>query len=165
MRRHLLDVVLLGVLASGVAAYMAVTEPQWRDIVIRSYVFVVGALLMLVFVSAAGDVLPRRRRSAFARALAGADRPPTKVSDLERVEREVTLAVGSAHDLHTRLLPHLREIADARLERAGRRASPETLGRWWELLRPDREPPAERFAPGIKLEDLRSCVADLEKIE
>jgi uncharacterized membrane protein len=164
MRRHLLDVVLLGVLASGVAAYLAFTEPQWRSIVIRAYVFVLGALLMLVLVSAAGDALPRRRRSEFERALSATGPRDQKLTDLERVQRQVTLGIGSAHDLHTRLVPQLREIANARLERVGRKASAETLGRWWDLLRPDREPPADRFEPGIALADLRACLHDLERI-
>ena len=164
MRRHLLDIVVIGTVASMAAAYFAFTEPSWRSVVIRAYVFVIGALLMLALVSAASDALPKRRRSDFDLALARAQSPPAKVSDLERVQREVTLAVGSAHDLHTKLVPHLREIADARLERVGRRSSPETLGRWWDLLRPDREPPEDRFAPGIKLADLRECLADLERI-
>jgi uncharacterized membrane protein len=165
MRRHLLDVILLGVLASGVAAYLAFTEPQWRGIVIRGFVFTIGTLLMIVLLAAAGDALPRRQRSDFDRALSATAPGPQKLTDLERVQREVTLAVGSAHDLHFRLVPHLREIANARLERGGHAASPETLGRWWELLRPDREPPEDRFAPGIRLDDLRACLHDLERIQ
>ena len=43
-------------------------------------------------------------------------------------------------------------------------AGPETLGRWWELLRPDREATADRFAPGIRERDLRALVDDLEKM-
>ena len=81
----------------------------------------------------------------------------------ERV-REVTLATASAYDLHYRLLPHLREIAQCRLERAGKSPGPETLGRWWELLREDRPEPEDRFAPGIKQSELRALVADLERI-
>jgi uncharacterized membrane protein len=164
VRRHLLDLIVLGVIASGVATYLALTEPGWRSVVIRIYIFVIGALAMVVLVSAAGDALPKRRRSEFAIALAAADRPPAKVNELERAQREVTLALGSAHDLHYKLIPHLREIAQARLERAGRKPSPETLGRWWELLRPDREPPVDRFESGIKLTDLRECLHDLERI-
>jgi hypothetical protein len=164
MRRHLVDVIILGVLASGAAAYLAMSEPQWRDTVIRAYVFVIGALVMLVLVTAAGDAFPRKRRSPFERALADPPRPAAKVPDLERVEREVTLAIGSAHDLHTRLLPHLREIAQLRLARSGRRLDEHTAGEWWELLRPDREPPEDKFASGIKLEDLRRCLDDLARI-
>lgn len=164
MKRHLLDLIVLGTFATIAVVYLAVTEPGWRSIVIRIYVFVIGALAMLVLVSAAGDALPRRRRSDFDLALA-AQRPAVKVNELERANREVTLALRSAHDLHFRLIPHLREIAQARLERAGRSPSPETLGRWWDLLRPDREPPVDRFASGIKLADLRECLHDLARIE
>lgn len=164
MKRHLLDLLVLGVTATIVASYFLVTEPQWRSIVIRVYVFVIGALAMVVLVSAAGDALPKRRGSDFELALRSGQRAPAKVSDLERVQREVTLALGSAHDLHFKLIPHLREIAQARLERAGRTPSEQTLGRWWELLRPDREPPEDRFQTGIKLDELRDCLDDLEKI-
>jgi hypothetical protein len=86
------------------------------------------------------------------------------VTELERMEREVTLAVGSAYDLHRRLLPQLRDIAEARLERSGKRFGPDTLGRWWDLLRPDRPPPVERFARGIREDDLRALVSDLERM-
>ncbi|HEV2592202.1 MAG TPA: hypothetical protein VGU02_09950 [Gaiellaceae bacterium] len=164
MRRHVPDLIVLGAVATGVAIYLVVSEPGWRSIVIRAYIFVVGALVMLVLVAAAGDAFPRRRRSDFDRALAAAEVPTPKVNELERAQREVTLALGSAHDLHFKLIPHLREIAQARLERAGRRPSEETLGRWWELLRPDREPPVDRFETGIKLAELRECLDDLARI-
>jgi hypothetical protein len=86
------------------------------------------------------------------------------VPQLAKVEREVTLSIGNAHDLHTRLLPHLREIAEARLERAGRTVGPDTLGQWWELLRPDRPEPADRFSAGIPERELRTLVTDLERL-
>jgi uncharacterized membrane protein len=164
MRRHLLDLIVVGSIATIAAVYLVVTEPGWRSIVIRAYVFVLGAIIMVILVSAAGDALPRRRRSDFELALASGQRKPEKVSDLERVQREVTLSLGSAHDLHYKLIPHLREIAQARLERSGRTLAPDTIGRWWELLRPDREPPEDRFASGIKLAELRECLDDLERI-
>ena len=63
-----------------------------------------------------------------------------------------------------RLLPHLREIASARLERTGRTPGPDTLGQWWDLLRPDRPEPTDRFARGIREADLRALVADLERL-
>lgn len=164
MRRHLLDLIVLGTVATIAVVYLFVSEPGWRSIVIRIYVFVIGALAMFILVLAAGDAMPRRRRSEFDIALAASQRPPAKVNELERAQREVTLAMGSAHDLHYKLIPHLQEIAQARLERAGRQPSEETLGRWWELLRPDREPPTDRFATGIKLAELRECLHDLARI-
>lgn len=164
MRRHLLDLVVLFAFASLIAGYVAAAQPSVRDVTLHAYVFVVGGLLMLALVAAAGDSVPRRRTSDFDAALAEARQPDRRVPELERVEREVTLGVASAYDFHVRLLPHLREIAQARLERTGRTLSPETAGRWWELLRPDRREPDDRFAAGISQAELRALVADLEKM-
>jgi hypothetical protein len=88
-------------------------------------------------------------------------KPPPEVA---RLQREVTLATASAYDLHFRLLPQLREIAAARLAATGRRADEESLGRWWELLRPDRPAPSDRFDKGISEADLRALVADLARM-
>jgi uncharacterized membrane protein len=164
VRRHLLDLAVLFIGGSLVAGYLAVSQPGLRTVILHGYVFVVGGLVMLGVIAAAGDAVPRRRRSDFERALTESEpeRPP--VADLERMERHVTLAAASAYDLHVRLLPHLREIAQCRLERSGRTSSPETLGPWWELLRPDRPEPADRFAPGISQSELRALVADLERM-
>ena len=164
MRRHLLDVAVLFALSSGACLYVSLAVPGDRDLAIHVYLLFLGALLMLVVISAVGSALPRSRRSELTRALDERAAPPTDVPQLARLEREVTLALGSAYDLHARLLPHLREIAAARLERTGRRPGPDTLGRWWELLRPDRPEPQERFAPGIREADLRALVADLERL-
>lgn len=164
MRRHLLDFVLLFVITTIVAAFLVVFAPSIRDLALHVYVFVVGGLLMLGLIAAAGDAVPRRLHSELDRALAAGTEPDKAPREFERIEREVTLATSNAYDFHYRLLPHLREIAQARLERTGKQPSPETLGRWWELLRPDRPPPEDRFAPGIKQSELRAFVADLEKM-
>jgi hypothetical protein len=164
VRRHLLDLIVLFVLASLLVVYIVFAQPSLRSIALHAYVFLVGAMLMLAIVAAAGDAVPRRRESDFDRVLGEAVPREKPLPELERVGREVTLATASAWDLHVRLLPHLREIAQARLERTGRRPSAETLGPWWELLRPDRPPPDDRFAPGISRAELRALVADLEKM-
>jgi uncharacterized membrane protein len=164
VRRHLVDLVVLLVIGSAVAGYLLLTEPAWRSIVLRIYVFVVGGLAMLALVAAAGDAVPRRHRSELELALREHEVRERPLPELERLQREVTLACAAAFDFHHRLLPQLREIAQARLERTGRTPGPETLGRWWELLRPDRESPEERFGAGIKLDELRELVHDLERI-
>jgi uncharacterized membrane protein len=164
LRRHLLDLTILLFFATVACGYIALAQPSDRSVAIHVYVLIVGGLAMLAIVSTFGESLPRRRRSAFDQALVEAshkDRPPAQV---ERMEREVTLGVSNAYDLHRRLLPHLREIAQCRLERSGRSPSPETLGVWWELLRPDRPEPDDRFAPGISQNDLRALVGDLERM-
>jgi uncharacterized protein (DUF1501 family) len=164
VRRHLLDLIILFAAASLIAGYVAVSQPGARNVTAHAYVFVVGGLLMLGVVAAAGDAIPKRLRSDFDAALAETARPHKKLPELEKLEREVTLATASAYDLHFRLLPQLREIATARLERAGRPPGPDTLGRWWELLRPDRPAPEDRFAKGISHDELRAMIGDLARM-
>ena len=164
MRRHLLDLIVLFVFVSLVSLYVALAQPGVRNVTLHAYVFVVGGLLMLGIVAAAGDSVPRRRRSDFDAALAEAQARERQVAEVTRVQREVTLAVATAYDCHIRLLPALREIAQARLERTGRTLAPDTAGRWWEWLRPDRPEPDDRFAPGISHSELRALVADLERM-
>lgn len=164
MKRRALDLGALVALGTLVAAALAFAQPGIRDVVLHVYVLAVGTLVLLGLLAAVGDVAPRSRRSAFDAALAGAMPRAGGLAELERIEREVTLASASAYDLHRTLLPTLRDIAEMRLERTGRRLGPETAGRWWELLRPDRPAPEDRFAPGIAPRDLRALVDDLEKM-
>jgi hypothetical protein len=164
MRRNRLDLLVYGGLATLAFVISAFAFPGDRSIELHAYVLVLGAMLMAAVVSAVGGALPRGRRSQLTLALREQPQPEEPVRDLERMQRVVTLAVANAHDLHVRLLPILRDIAAARLERTGRRPGPETLGRWWPLLRPDRPAPAERFEAGIPAADLRALVADLEKM-
>ena len=91
-------------------------------------------------------------------------------ADIEvvRIEREITLGSSSAGNLHTRLLPLLRNAAAARLAldfdlhpgRARAALGDET----WELLRPDRPVPEDRNAPGLPLRRVQSIVSRLERL-
>ena len=164
MRRHALDLIVLFLIATAACAYVSLAVPADRQLAEHVYVCVVGLLFMGALMSAVGASVPRGRRSELVRALDAKHETDAQASDLARTERIVTLGVGNAHDLHSRLLPLLRDIASMKLERSGKRAGPETLGRWWELLRPDLEPPTERFARGIPEGDLRELVADLERM-
>ncbi len=164
MRRHAIDVAVFFVLATIACAYVSLAVPADRSLALHLYVLFIGGLALIVVLSGIGAAAPRARRSDLRRALGEKPGRTRTVPQLAKVEREVTLGIGNAYDFHTRLLPHLREIAECRLERQGRRPSPETLGKWWELLRPDRPEPTERFASGIKQSDLRALVSDLEKI-
>ena len=164
MRKHLFDLVILFVFLSIVAIYIVLAQPGVRNVTLHAYVLLVGGLIMLGVVAAAGDAVPKRHRSEFDRALAAAVRGDKPLHEVERMEREVTLGAATAYDLHVRLVPQLRQIAQARLERAGRPMGPETLGRWWELLRPDRPAPEDRHGPGISQSELRALVSDLERM-
>jgi hypothetical protein len=150
-------------LATLIGAGAVVFVPGHRPVVVHVYVLLVGAVLVRMLLGLVADLLPTRR-SAFDDALVPTAPAADRLPELERVQREVTLATVTAYDLHLRLLPALREIAETRLERNGRRAGPETLGRWWDLLRPDRPAPDDRFAPGLAPDELRALVDDLEKM-
>jgi uncharacterized membrane protein len=164
VRRHLFDLVVLFLFISIAAIYIALAQPGVRNVTLHAYVLLVGGLIMLGVVAAAGDAVPKRHRSEFDRALGEAARGDRPLHEVERMEREVTLGAATAYDLHVRLVPQLRQIAQARLERTGRVMSPETLGRWWELLRPDRPAPENRHGPGISQNELRALVSDLERM-
>jgi hypothetical protein len=162
--KHRVDLIAYFVLATAVLAGIATALPAEQKIALHVYLLVVGALLMTAVVSAFATALPPGRRSELTRALDTREPPPAPAPELARMERAVTLSVANAYDFHQRLLPQLREIAFARVERSGRRPGPETLGRWWDVLRPDRPEPAERFARGIPESELRALVADLERM-
>ena len=164
MKHVRLDVVAWVVLAGIALLIVALAVPGDRRIEFHVFVLVLGAILMSAAISAVTGAVPHGRRSELTRALDAKAPEPAEVDDLQRMKRTVTLGVGNAYELHSRLLPLLRDIAETRLERAGRRPGPDTLGRWWELLRPDREPPADRFAAGLRESELRALVADLENL-
>jgi hypothetical protein len=161
MRKHLFDLAALSAVATVVLATLLATEPTWRSRSLHIYLLVIAGLLLIGLVA---DTGAERPKSAFAAALSAHGRPESELADLARAQREVTLATATARDLHVRLIPGLREVAWARCERAGREPGADTLGPWWELLRPDRAPTTDRFAPGISERDLRALVDYLERI-
>jgi hypothetical protein len=164
MRRHRLDLVVLFLGATGAYLYFAFALRPDRQLATHVYELAVGALLMLAVLSELGQALPRNLPSRFDEALRARATADPPLREVEQLQREVTLSIGSAYDLHVRLLPQLREIARARLERSGHSPGPETLGRWWDLLRPDRPEPEDRFSPGIPRADLRALVSYLEAL-
>jgi hypothetical protein len=106
---------------------------------------------------------PRRRRARRAE--------PSRPRGLAATERQLGLARASAGDVHDRLTPLLRDIARDRLAAAGidldsdaagaaRALGPET----WELVRPDRPPPADRHGPGASIAEISTAVTRLEEI-
>jgi hypothetical protein len=164
MRKHLLDLIVLFVIASAVAISVGLVQPGARNVTLHAYVLAIGGLVMLGVLAATAESVPRRRRSELDRALTEVVRRDEQLHEVARIERQVTLGTATAYDLHVRLLPQLRQIAQSRLERTGRSLSPETLGRWWELLRPDRAVPDNRHGAGISASELRELVSDLERM-
>jgi hypothetical protein len=150
-------------LFSIVAGSIYGLAPSARSPTLHAYVFALGAAALLAGIKFARHRAPLQR-SEFDAAVARSHPPAAGVSQLERIQREVTIGCASEADFQQHLLPQLREIATARLARSGRTPGPKTLGRWWDVLRPDRELPDDRFAPGIPLAQLRELVADLDRL-
>ena len=158
--------------AGAVAAVVALARPGDRALVLDVYLLFAGGLAMLLLVRASRAALPAGSRSAFERALRLRGPAPRRPEELAGLEREVLLATKTAFYLHYRIRPALREIAEHRL--SSRRgidldAEPDAaralLGtEAWELVRPDREPPADRLGPGASLAELSAAVDALERV-
>ena len=155
-----------------VLAIMLVAVPGRSELAVRIYVLVLAAFGLGHLLSALRAALPPRRPSAFDAALTKRTRPVQRIPELERMEREVSLGLATAFDLHYRLRPRLRGVAAELL--AARRgieldSNPDAARRalgddTWEIVRGDLEPPRERFAPGLDIASLRLAVETLEAL-
>ena len=132
------------------------------------FLLAVGGLGLFQIVLATRHAYPLEKRSALAAALEREPESEARPPEIERIERELTLATANAFDLYVRLRPMLRVIASARLAVRGLRLDEdgeELLGKeLWALLRPDRPPPVDRHAPGISPEALRDAVDRVEAL-
>ena len=149
------------------------TRPGQRALALDVYLLYLGGVLLPALVQAAREAQPLDPHSPFALALARRrPRPRDRLKELVREEREVALSMDAAYDLHVRLRPTLRLIAEHRL--ASRRGvdldsqqerARELLGdEAWDLVRADRDPPQERFARGIAPDTLREIVDRIERL-
>lgn len=169
MTRRFLPIVGFGLLATLIAVVALVAAPERRDVILDLYVLVLGGIAVIRFV----DLTRRRRepgqRSEFEDALHRPAPRSVRVAERDKLAREVQLGTQTAFDLHYRLRPTLIEIARNRL--AGRGIPLESergravLGEEaWDFVRPDRDPPGNRNAPGIQSDQLNRLVAALERI-
>jgi hypothetical protein len=159
---------MVAIPVGAVALFSDVSRTRLLD----GYLLFVGGVVALALVHATRLANPVEEESEYERALRRRRPGATRPRDLERIEREVYMSATTSFDFHQRMRPLLREIAAHRL--ASRRGleldagEPETralLGdATWALLRPDREPPEDRFAPGLPLKDLDTAVTAIEKI-
>lgn len=146
-------------------------EPAQRPLAVHVYLLVAGGLALATFAVAAHRAAPPGA-SPFAAALQAGPPPDERVPELERLERALELAQGSAFDVHYRLRPLLREIAAQLLASrrgidlgANEAAARDALGpEAWEIVRPDRPRPLDRGAPGANVTQLRAIVEALERV-
>ncbi len=162
--------VAAAIIGSVWAAGGAALVPGRNSLIGHLWLVAVLAIALGAALSALHRSLPRRA-SAFDAAFARGRRGRARPASLERLEREVVLANGTAFDVHYRLRPPLREIASGLLlrrgvdlERSPERAQALAGPTVWELVRPDRPVPDDRTAPGIPLETVERAVDELEQL-
>jgi hypothetical protein len=160
--------VLAGALGAVFAASLL---PVRAGLVLDLYLVFVGGVALLALVRTTSLAQPGSERSRFDLALRStkprAERPP----ELVRLEQQLALAATTAFDVHYRLRHVVRDVAAERLwarhgvdldtdaERAEALVGPEV----WALVRPDRLPPADPFAPGLGVAGIEAVIAELEE--
>ena len=155
----------LVVLAVIVLVGVSFLLPGRRHVALDVFVLFLGALGLAAAVRATHGASPDVHEPSLVDELADPlDVLPAAAAELERLEREVYLSIGSSFYLHHRLRPLLREIASNRLlvrhgvdldrrpDEAAKLVGPQA----WEWLRPDRAEPRDRWAPGPPIAEL-SC--------
>jgi hypothetical protein len=171
VRRALL-IARLPLFLTLVLAIVLLAAPGRAGLVVHVYLLALAAIGLGHLLVALRNALPPRRPSPFEAALRPRPRPVQRIPELERMEREVSLGLATAFDLHYRLRPRLRRVA-AELLFARRGidldASPDAARRAlgddaWEIVRGDREPPRDRFAAGLDIGSLRLAVTALENL-
>jgi len=134
------------------------------------WVVLVAAVALLLLVRHSRD--GRGARSRFEATLRQPPATAPQPLELLRMERDLELGIAGAGNAQHRLLPILREAAAARLaSRHGieleRRpdAAQALLGEdVWELLRPDRPEPADRFDPGVPRDRVAAVIERVESL-
>ena len=162
--------VALGVIALAVVSFVF---PGRRHVALDVFILFVGALGLAAGVRATRSASPDVHGPWLADELAVPLHVlPQRPAELERLEREVHLSLGSSFYLHHRLRPMLCDVAAHRLllrHGCNLEERPEDahllLGdAAWSWLRPDRVEPKDRWAPGPPLAELTAVVDALERI-
>lgn len=156
--------------ASIWAGIVLVAAPGSAGVIAHVWLVLVLALSLGYALDRLRRAIPRRA-SVFEAAFVPSRPTRARPASLARVEREVTLAIGTAFDVHFRLRPLVIPLATGLLLRRGvdpKRRPDEAralLGpELWDLIRPDRPAPDDRTAPGIPLAVAERIVDDLERL-
>jgi hypothetical protein len=169
VKRDVKNALKAAVVPTLALGFVAAFFPGRVDVAARIYALVLCGLALLVALAALRRAYPSE---APLHAHSGTERPRRQPPTLARLEHIAALGVAGSFDLHHRLRPRLRALAEGMLE-SRRRISldgdPETaramLGaETYDLVRHDRPPPEDRLAPGIPIGELRLVVESLERV-
>jgi hypothetical protein len=169
---RLLRAAQLPALLTVVLVVLLVVLPGRAGLIVHLYVLAVAAIALFHLVRVMRAAHPAAGPSRFDAALRRRPQRHERLPELTKIEREVALGMATAFDLHYRLRPSLRRTAAELLAarrgididrepEAARRALGEDA---WEIVRRDREPPHDRFAPGVRPATLQRAVASLEAL-
>ncbi|HET8968792.1 MAG TPA: hypothetical protein VFN06_05145 [Gaiellaceae bacterium] len=169
MRRDVGGAVRALVLPTIVLLGIALLAPGRLELAGRIYALVLCAAVIVVLLLALRRAFPDETTLREP-----AKRSPRRVPppSLGRIEHETALAIAGTFDLHYHLVPRLRAVAAGLLNSRRNVSLTETpdaaraiLGEdTWELVRPDRPPPADRLAKGIPPRELAQVVDALEGV-
>jgi hypothetical protein len=141
-------------------------HPISRERILAAYVLALAAIGLELTMRILAREAATGELSPFEYALDRKRMEPVRPGELLRTERELALGIAGAGHLHTRLLPLLREAAEARLpfdlRRSPERARTALGDEVWQLLRPDLPPPDDRHAPGASRRQIERCIDALE---
>jgi len=159
-------------LLTVVLVVLLIVLPGSAELVLHVYALAIAGITLVHLVGAVRTAHPVAAGSPFDAALRKRTRRNERLPELERVEREVSLGMATAFDLHYRLRPTLRRVAGELL--AARKGidldgSPEAARKalgdeTWAIVRADREPPRDRHGAGLELAKLRTIVTSLEAL-
>jgi hypothetical protein len=154
-------------LAALALLFARLLAPGWFELELDVFILLVGGIAIVDVVILAREAYPLEGVPEIVAALEREPDERQRPAQLERLERELTMATATAFDLYARLRPQLREVATMRLAARGVRLD-EAEGvldpELWELVRPDRRPPTDRHAEGIPPDALRRAVDALEAL-
>jgi hypothetical protein len=158
------------VAATATLVVLLALRPLSTSRALGIWVVVVAALALLLLVRHSRSQAQHAPR--FEAALRPREATASEPVELLRMERELELGIASAGSAHHRLLPLLRAAAAARLaSRHGveleRRpdAARALLGEEaWELLRPDRPEPQDRFGRGVPRPTVTALIEKVESL-
>ncbi len=160
MRRPRVPIGTLVTVTIGMAIALGLRPVSVREI-LAAYVLALTAIALLVLTRLARTEEEWERTvSDLERALAPRNAARARPNELVRMERDLTLSVANAGEFHARLRPLLLDIAAARARYPREALDPDT----WEVLRPDRPPPADRAAPGPPLRRIADLVDTVERL-
>jgi hypothetical protein len=155
-----ISLVALGLVLAGTVA-----------IALMVYLLVVATLILWFLVSRVQRALPLA--PPFDNLLRKTSRERTRVEQLETIRWRLNMASYSEFDVHAQLRPLVREIVAARLSRhrhidldgePARALAVIGEGAVWALIRPDRERPSDRLAPGFSESQLEQLIDELERL-